>query len=159
RLDAGLGRASDLAQSRVSLSQFKAALIAADAAVLTREGALRNLLGLPPGDGRQIIPVAPPANQRAGRGREAVTPLGEQRRPDVIELKLVLEADQVQLTQAANGALPKLDAFALYRWNGLSGEMPNGERLETGPGQFTDWSVGINFSVPLGLRRGRAQVR
>ena len=33
------------------------------------------------------------------------------------------------------------------------------QRLETGPGQFTDWSLGVNFSVPLGLRQGRAAMR
>jgi outer membrane protein TolC len=37
--------------------------------------------------------------------------------------------------------------------------MPNGEDLSTSAGQYTNWSVGVNFSVPLGLRQGRAQVR
>ena len=85
--------------------------------------------------------------------------LAEQRRPDIVELKLVTEADQVRLMQAKNQLLPRLDAVAMYRWNGLSGEMPNGENLSTRPGQFTDWSVGVNFSVPLGMRQGRAKVR
>src|SRR5207302_11291795 len=76
-----------------------------------------------------------------------------------IELKLIVEADQVRLLQAENQALPRLDAVALYRWNGLSGTMPNGQHLESGSGQFTDWSLGVNFSVPLGLRQGRAQTR
>ena len=60
---------------------------------------------------------------------------------------------------AKNQALPKLNAVASYQWNGLSGEMPNGETLSTQAGQFADWSVGVNFSVPLGLRAGRARVR
>ena len=37
-------------------------------------------------------------------------------------------------------------------WNGLTGTMPNGERLSSGGGKFTDWTLGVNFSVPLGLR-------
>src|SRR5258708_33072039 len=37
--------------------------------------------------------------------------------------------------------------------------MPNGEHLSTGPGQFGDWSIGVNFAVPLGLRQERANVR
>src|SRR5712691_5652960 len=37
--------------------------------------------------------------------------------------------------------------------------MPNGEPLSTRPGQFTDWTLGVNFSVPLGLRQGRAEAR
>ena len=43
--------------------------------------------------------------------------------------------------------------------NGLSGELPSGADLSTRPGQYNDWSLGLNFSVPLGLRTGRAQVR
>src|SRR5205085_3146637 len=85
--------------------------------------------------------------------------LAEQRRPDILELKIITEADQVRLVQSENQALPRLDASALYRWNGLSGTMPNGEHLASSAGQFPDWTFGINFSVPLGLRQGRAQVR
>ena len=48
--------------------------------------------------------------------------------------------------------MPRLDAVALYRWNGLSGTLPNGERLASAAGQFPDWTLGVNFSVPLGLR-------
>ena len=37
--------------------------------------------------------------------------------------------------------------------------MPVGERLRSQPGAFTDWSLGVNFSVPLGLRQARAGLR
>jgi outer membrane protein TolC len=146
-------------QTRVTYNQFRANRIAADADVLTREGTLRNLLGLPPNDDRQIIPTSAPVGQRLPHEWDPVVRLAEQRRPDIVELKIIYEADQVRLLQAENQALPRLDAVALYRWNGLSGEMPNGEDLSTRPGQYTDWSLGINFSVPLGLRQGRAQAR
>jgi hypothetical protein len=83
-----------------------------------------------------------------------------ERRPDLIELKLILEADATRRIQAANAALPQLDATALYRWNGLTGHLPpTGTRFSSDPGQFADWSVGVTFSVPLGLRQGRALVR
>src|SRR5262249_16830755 len=85
--------------------------------------------------------------------------VAEQRRPDIVELKIIVEADQVRLVQAENQTLPQLNAVAPYRWNGLSGEMPNGEEVSTHPGPFTDWSVGSNFSWAVGLRQGRAQVR
>jgi len=143
----------------VTYHQFQANLVGAKATVLTREGALRNLLGLSPSDGRQIIPVSAPTTQRLSPTWEPLVRLAEQRRPDIIELKLVEEADQERLVQAQNQALPRLDAMALYRWNGLSGTAPNGEHLDSSFGQFPDWSLGVNFSVPLGLRQGRAQVR
>jgi outer membrane protein TolC len=160
RLESGLaGDLGTVAQSKVSYYQFQANLTAAKADVLAREGALRNLLYLPPEDNRQIIPTSLPVSRKLPHDWDELVRLAEQRRPDIIELKIITEADQVRLVQARSQALPKLDATALYRWNGLSGEMPNEEHLSTHAGQFTDWSVGINFSVPLGLRQGRAQVR
>jgi outer membrane protein TolC len=158
-LKTGLGALSDVAQARVTYNQFRANLVAQEANVLAREGALRNLLGLPPNDDRQIVPVSAPTSRRLTTDWDAVVHLAEQRRPDIVELKLVAEADQQRLLQAQDQTLPRLDAVALYRWNGLSGEMPNEEHLSSTPGQFTDWSIGINFSVPLGLRQGRALVR
>lgn len=155
----GLGSLSDEAQARVSYNQFRANLVAQEANVLAREGALRNLLGLPPNDDRVIVPVSAPTLLRLAPAWDAVVHLAEQRRPDIVELKLVAEADQQRLLQAQDQTLPKLDAVALYRWNGLSGEMPNGEHVASAAGQFTDWSIGVNFSVPLGLRQGRALVR
>jgi outer membrane protein TolC len=160
RLKSGLkGDLGTVSQARVTYYQFQANLIAAKADVLTREGALRNLLFLPPADDRRIVPVSAPTSARLRPEWDGMVRLAEQRRPDIVELKLITEADRVRLLQAQNQALPKLDASALYRWNGLSGEMPNGERLSTSAGQFTDWSIGVNFSVPLGLRQGRALVR
>jgi outer membrane protein TolC len=159
RLKSGLADVSNVAQARVTYSQFRANLVAAEADALTREGALRNILGLPPEDGRRIVPVSAPATARLTPVWDALLRVAEQRRPDIVELKLILEADKLRLLQAENQALPRVDVTALYRWNGLSGTMPNGEHLSTEPGQFTDWSVGVNFSVPLGLRSERAKVR
>jgi outer membrane protein TolC len=154
-----LGDLGTKAQAEVTLDQFRASLIAAQADVLTREGALRNLLFLPPDDDRRIVPVSAPTSLRLKPEWEALVRLAEQRRPDIVELKLVTAADQERLIQAQSQALPRLDAVGSYRWNGLSGEAPNGEHVSTRPGEFTDWSVGVNFSVPLGRRQGRAQVR
>jgi outer membrane protein TolC len=159
RLASGLASLANVAQSRVTYNQFKASLIAADADVLAREGALRNILGLPPEDDRPIVPVSVPTTQRLSRDWPALTRLAEQRRPDIVELKLILEADQVRMVQAQNLALPKLDLVGLYRWNGLDGELLNGDRVAARGGSLSDWTLGVNFSVPLGLRQARAAVR
>lgn len=160
RLEQGrLANLGDVSQARVTYSRFRSNLISAENAVLNREIALRNLLGLPPDDGRQIIPTSSPIDQRRERDFNSLVQLAEERRPDIIELKIILEADEQRLIQARDQALPKLDAFANYRWNGLEGEMPNGDSISSRGGQFTSWNMGVNFSVPLGLRRERAVVR
>jgi outer membrane protein TolC len=159
RLETGLGNRGNEAQARVTYNQFRAALIAAEAAALTQEGALRNIMGLPPEDDRKLIPTSAPTTERLDPDWQPLLQLAEQRRPDVVELKLIVEADQQRLLQAENQTLPQLNLVSSYQWNGLSGTMPNGESISTGPGQYNNWSVGINFSVPLGLRQARAQVR
>jgi outer membrane protein TolC len=156
---AEINNASQLAQARLSLANFRASLVAAQANKLQREAALRNILGLPPADGAELIPVSPPETRRFEPDWLRLLEMAERQRPDIIELKLILEADEQSLMIARNRALPQLDAVALYRWNGLEGELPGGAIVRSDPGQFTDWSLGVNFSVPLGLRQSRAGLR
>ena len=150
---------ADLAQAQLALANIKATVITAQGNVLLREAALRNMIGVSPSDGTLYIPTTPPINERFIPDWDQMLQLAEERRPDLIELKLILEADSQQLLIAKNGSRPQLDAVALYRWNGLSGNTPTGSRLSTSAGQFTDWTLGVNFSVPLGLRQARAAVR
>jgi outer membrane protein TolC len=158
-LEVHIENASVAAQARVSLLNFRTSLVAAQNAVLDREAALRNLLGLPPMDGQRIVPISPPTTQREPFAWPTLLELAEERRPDLVELKLILEADQQLLLQVRNAAYPQLDAVGRYRWNGIEGELPDGTYLRSQPGQFTDWTLGVNFSVPLGLRQGRASLR
>jgi Outer membrane efflux protein len=116
-------------------------------------------MGIPPSDGRRIVPTSPPAEQRLAPDWNALVHLAEERRPDIVELKIIVEADKERILQAENQALPQLNAVANYQFNGLSGTMNNGDKLSTGAGQFNNWSVGLNFSVPLGLRSERANLR
>ena len=88
-----------------------------------------------------------------------INELAQRERPDIIELKLILEADQQRLAIADNQARPQLNGVALYRWNGLEGIAPAGNRVRSGTGDFQDWSLGVNFSVPLGMRAERATLR
>lgn len=159
RLRQGLGNAAEVAQTRLALANFKAALVAAEANVLTREAALKNILGIPPSGTPRIVPTTPPLRDRIPLNWAAIQRLAEERRPDLVQLKLVIEADYQRLIQAENAALPQLDMIGLYRWNGLSGNTPTGGHLSTNGGEFTDWTLGLNFSLPIGLRQGRAAVR
>jgi outer membrane protein TolC len=157
-LATGGGNEAEVAQARVSYETFRANLIAAQANLLDREAALRNIMGISPSDERRLAPLTPPSVRRLDTDWEQILALAEEYRPDLIELKLVLEADEQQLVIARNNALPRLDGVALYRWNGLEGRTPTGTRLGD-EGRFADWELGVNFSVPLGLRRERAVVR
>ena len=158
-LQVGMGDMGNVAQARSSLASFRAALISAEANVLQSEATLRNILGMPPSDGRRLVPVTPPATERLDVDWGRIVDLAAQQRPDLIELKLILEADQQQLILAQNQALPRVDAVAVYTWDGLQGRTPDQALLASRPGEFTGWQLGVNFSVPLGLRQARAGLR
>lgn len=159
RLRIGSGDQAQLAQARLALANFRANLINAQADQLDAEASLRGILGLPPTASDQLVPMTPPITGEIPLDWDSLLSLAEEQRPDIIELKLVLEADYQLILQSRNQALPQLDALMLYRWNGLEGEMPVGGTVRTDAGEYTDWQFGINFSVPVGLRQSRARLR
>jgi len=150
---------AQVAQARSALANFRAALVTAEANVIQREAALRNLLGLPPSDGTELIPVTEPRRDRYVSDWNALCDLAAEYRPDLIDLELALQADQQSLIVTTNNAQPRVDALALYRWKGLYGVQPDGSFLDTSLNEFNDWTLGINLSMPLGLRQTRAQMR
>jgi outer membrane protein TolC len=154
----GFEYAAEVALARSSLATFEAGLIAAEANVLQREAVLRNLLGVPPSDPHRLVLTSAPTDAAVQPKWDELLRLAEQRRPDIAELKLALEVDRQRLTVAENQTLPQLDAVAGYRLGGLEGETPRG-RVSTGKADLSDWTVGVNFSVPLGVRQGRALLR
>lgn len=149
----------EFSQTRVAFANFRANRIAAAANVLQREAALRNLLGLPPEDGTRLVPSTPPTRDQVQFRWEEIVGTAQVRRPDLIELNLILMADQQRLVQGRNQAQPALNAVGLHRWNGLSGRLANGSTLTSSFDDHTDWTMGVTFEVPLGLRRARAQMR
>lgn len=159
RKERGIGDLGDVAQSRVALTNFRSNLVAAKANVLRREAALLNILGISPTEVGEVVPLTPPFRDRVNFEWPELVGLSEQYRPDLVELKLIIEADLQRVTLAGNDARPRLDAIANYRWDGLTGQTPSGATISTQGGQFADWTMGVNFSVPLGLRQGRASLR
>ncbi len=159
RVATGDANAGDLAQTELALENFRASLLSSQANVLQRQAALLNILGLPPYEAERTVPVTPMLEDLITVDWNLINELAQRERPDIIELKLILEADEQRLLIADNQARPQLNGIALYRWNGLEGITPGGNRVRSGSGDFEDWSLGVNFSVPLGMRAERAALR
>lgn len=150
---------AELAQARSSWYTFRASQISAEAAVLQREQALRDILGLEPFDGLDIVAVTPPTEQRTAIDWHYAVQIAEQNRCDLIQLKLVVESDERQVQLARNTALPRVDATARYGFNGLEGRTQTGDYLVGRAGDFPGWQLGVDVSMPLGLREARADLR
>ena len=150
---------ADVSQPKAAYANFRANLISARATVIQREAALRNLLGLPPEDGGRLVPSTPPTRDQVQFHWEDLSRTAQAQRPDLVELNLILQADQQRLVQSKNLAQPTLNAVAVQRWNGLSGRALNGSTVSAGIDNHNDWTMGVEFSVPFGLRQSRAQMR
>ncbi len=157
QLKVGRADLGDTAQAQVSLANFRANLIAAEAELLNREAAFRNLLGLPAVDALCLIPSTPPLKERQDFQWQQLLLTAEQNRPDVIQFKLQIEADRQRLCIAGNNALPRIDAVANQTLNGLGGTGPTG--VTTGAFGAPNLQVGLDVRLPLGLRSERAQLR
>jgi outer membrane protein TolC len=157
RMRTGLGDISEVSQARSALANFKATLIGSEANELNQEAALASIMGLPPQT--HFLPLTPPSAVRLKINWDEIVKLAQVYRPDLIELKLILEADRQSLLLARNQAQPQLNATAFYQWNGLEGTMPNGQETGVFGGSFTNWTLGVNFAVPVALRASRAGLR
>ena len=159
QLEAGLVGIAEVSQARVAYANFRAQLVSARGQLIQSEADLRNLLGLPPEDGQRLVPSTPPTRDRLEFGWDEMVRTAQQYRPDLIELHLILLADQQRLIVSRNSAQAQLDAFAIHGWNGVTGRAADGNRLSGRLDDNPAWSVGFNFTVPLSLRDSRAAVR
>ena len=159
QLAVGQINAADRAQAQSAWANFRAAQISAEAAVFEREQTLRDILGLEPFDGLELVPVTAPSGQRVEIEWHSTMQLAEQNRCDLIELKLVVEADERQVQLARNTALPRVDASARYGFTGLEGRTMTGDYVVGRAGDYPGWQLGIDVSMPLGLREARAELR
>lgn len=137
------------------------------------ETQLRNLLQLPVNDGRVIRPIDEPVTARFSPDwhsslTEALTERVELRRQ-----KWNVKSLELQLIAANNLARPRLDFVGGYQVNGFGDSLTgsaDGDGVSTSgdlssgyetmfQGDETGWSLGFEFSVPIGLRRNKTQVR
>ncbi len=149
---------ADVAKAYAQLHQYRQQRLAARAAVIDRELKLRNLLGLEPADGRNIMPVVQPSRAPITVDPAATMAVAMSNRPDLIRQRLNIRISELQLMMANNGLKPQLDFNALYRMNGLGSTVESAwKQLVTT--EFTDWQVAAVYSVPLGRRMAKATAR
>lgn len=175
RLEQGLqgGGAADEAQARASYFDSRARVEAALGDLYRSELELRRITGLPVNDGSVLRPLDEPIIAEFSPDWhtalcEALTSRAELRRQ-----KWQIKSFELQLVAAKNLAQPNLDFISRYRVNGFgdkllaendddeagSQEGLNGFYNTLTDGDQTGWDLGVELSVPIGLRQAKAQVR
>jgi hypothetical protein len=136
--------------------------------VQVTERRLRMLVGLPPSDGRLIRPADEPVTAPIHFDWSEITRESLVRRAELRRQRWMVRRFELEHIASKNYLLPTLDAVGRYRWRGFGHDLldsdNNGPRFQdaygnlTG-GDFQEWQLGLEFSMPLGFRRGAAAVR
>ncbi len=158
RLAAELVIRADVARAQVQLSQYRQTRIRYDAAVREREFRLRNLMGALAVDGGRLMPGDVPLQAPPTLDADASVAVAVEQRPDLVQQRMNLKIREWELLVAQNGLQPQLDLRGLYRTNGVGQGLDDALSQMTRY-QYTDWTLGVTFSIPLGNRPGRAAVR
>ncbi|HUQ68255.1 MAG TPA: TolC family protein [Planctomycetaceae bacterium] len=158
RLQLELTIRADVARAQVQLTQFRQQRIELEANAKEREYRLRNLMGLPAVDGTRLVPIDPPVPAPPKIHADAAVDVAVQNRPDIVQRRLSLRIRELEYFMATNGLKPQLDLQALYRANGVGQGVDDALR-QAGLQDFTDWTLGLTFSVPLGNRAAKANLR
>lgn len=160
------------AQAANRLYEADARMKGSLADVLSAEYRLRRLLGLPLNDGNFLTPVDKPTEAPLIPNWESSLLESLAHRPELRRQKWEIRSLELQLTAAKNLSRPRLDLVSQYRINGFGDKLLGGEdddgQTDAGyasayetltQGDNTGWGAGLQFSMPLGLRLARAQVR
>jgi len=157
--------------------------------VLMAERRLRLLMGLPPTDStgadcppdgaryRLLRPIDEPALAKIDFDWCQVTEEAITRRAELRRQKWQVRRRELEMLASKNHLLPRLDGVARYRWRGFGddlfpiGEVPvnpvtllpdptfDGAYSNLTSGDFQEWQLGFELSMPIGFRQAHVAAR
>ncbi|ADG65943.1 conserved hypothetical protein [Planctopirus limnophila DSM 3776] len=135
--------------------------------VFVCERRLRLLIGMPINDGRLIRTADEPSAAKLSYSWESTLGEALSRRVELRRQKWQVRKRELELQANKNFLKPQLDAMARYRFRGFGKDLlPDGTGGEFGDaysnltsGNFQEWQLGLEFSMPLGFRQAYTAVR
>lgn len=132
------------------------------------ERRLRLLMGVPITDMRLIRPADEPKLAKVMFDWEEILPEALARRAEIRRQKWIIKKRELELVASRNFLLPTFDVYGIQRWRGFGHDLLNPERQPSQfnnayqnltTGNFQEWELGAEFSLPIGYRQGYAAVR
>jgi len=137
--------------------------------VLVAERRLRVLMGITPTDGRLIRPSDEPIMAKVDFDWEQSAADSAVRRAELRRQKWNIRRRELELIASKNFLMPRFDAIGRYRWRGFGDDLTGNESGDLGQfnsaygnlatGNFQEWQLGLEFSLPIGFRQAHAGVR
>lgn len=176
------GSAQEEAQAREQYFTFRSAAEQALSNLYKTETLLRYIMGLGPTDGRLIRPSDEPTTAKVDFDWYEIHCESLARSVELRKQRWRIKQREMELIAAKNWLLPQLDLVGRYRWRGMGDDLLNssgnpdfdlaGDTAETAfrkrfdnaytnmfDGDFQEWQLGFEFSLPFGFRREMAGVR
>jgi hypothetical protein len=136
--------------------------------VYAAERRLRLWMGLPINDGKLIRPIDKPPQAKVAFDWCEVMQEALARRPELRRQRAQVHRADMELIATKNFLLPRLDLTGKYRLRGFGHDWMgqpepanpyNNALANLMTGQFQEWEMGFQYSMPLGFRREYAAVR
>ncbi|MCH5376750.1 MAG: TolC family protein, partial [Planctomycetes bacterium] len=140
----------------------------ANGGVYVAERRLRLLLGLPLNGEELLRPSEDPSLVKVEFDWDSIVGECLIRRTELRRQRLHVQRRELELIASRNFLMPRLDAVGKYRWRGFGDDLidynSDGGRLDNAyanlvSGDFQEWQLGMEFSMPLGFRHGHAAMR
>lgn len=133
------------------------------------ERRLRLLTGMPLADGKLLRPVDEPPMAEITFDWDSVKSEALARRVELRRQRWLVKRRSLELEASRNLLLPRFDALGTYRWRGFGKDLfaqhqnVNGDFNNAwgnlSDGDYQEWQLGAEFSVPLGRRRAHAALK
>jgi outer membrane protein TolC len=153
-----VGTESEVARAQSELYLFEQRRLEVMSKIAEQQLVLRNLMGLPPNDCRDIQPLAVPSTTRPTETLQCAVQRAINSRPDVLRQRLAVFIASQERLLADNALLPQLDFNAFWQTNGLGEDLDESFHVKDS-NKFNSWQMGMFFQIPLGRRQGRAELR
>jgi hypothetical protein len=131
--------------------------------VQVAERRLRLLIGMSINDDEFIRPVEEPSEAEVIFYWDTVMQEALMRRPELRRQQLTIHKRQMELLAARNFLNPRLDTVGRYRFRGFGDDLLAQSGQSSSVGNMADaknqeWYVGLEYTVPLGYRKGHLAV-
>lgn len=134
------------------------------------ERRLRLLMGLPIKDQAVIRPISEPKISPVEFEWTSLVNEALAQRPELKKQRQLLKSLDLQRSASKGFTKPRLDAYGRYRFRGLGDHLVGSTSTPTPTlnqgavedlfgGQFQEWELGVEMTVPVGFRQGHAAVR
>jgi outer membrane protein TolC len=166
------GEANAEAQARSQYYLFRSQVETALTNLFRVENRLRYLMGIAHTDGRLIRPVDEPTVAQVHFDWATIHAESLATRVELRRGRWQLKRREIELIGARNQMLPRLDAVGLYRWAGFGDELIDSGGTGIAPygnnsnafesltgGDYQEWEMSLQFTMPIGFRRALAAVR